>query len=176
MFTGLGVAVCANASDLTRFVNPPDRMAPGLIIEFIAGIVETGRVPARRSASRGAWEASYTMGVLLVDRFRGALGIRDAISLPAIDKMVDEQESAGVEITAWDSRGFRAGIEAGNVGPLTASDIRQITDSEDGVLGRVYLDLYTLMASGVTSFPAPMNYFEERTEEGPDYAHLYSIG
>ncbi|MGH3669420.1 MAG: serine hydrolase domain-containing protein [Pseudonocardiaceae bacterium] len=174
---GLGVAVCANASDLTRFVNPPDRMAPGLITEFIAGIVETGRAPARRSASHDAWEASYAMGVLLVDRFRGVLGIREAISPAAIDKMVDAREPvAGAEVTAWDSRGFRAGIEAGNVGELTASGVRRVTDSDDGVLGRAYLDLYTLMASGVTSFPAPMSYFEERPEEGPDYAHLHSIG
>lgn len=173
----LGVAVCANASDLTRFVNPTDRMAPGLITEFIAGIVETGKPPARKSANHDAWEASYTMGVLLVDRFRGVLGIREIISPAAIDDMVDKQEfAAGAKITAWDSQGFRAGVEAGNVGALTASDIRRVTDSDDGVLGRAYLDLYTLMASGVTSFPAPMSHFEERTEEGPDYAHLHSIG
>lgn len=174
---GLGVAVCANASDLTRFVNPPERMASGLITEYIAKIVETGQVPARRTASHDAWEASYTMGVLLVDRFRGVLGIRDTISPAAIEEMIKGQESpAGTQITAWDSEGFRAGIEAGNTGALTASAIRRVTDSDDGVLGRAYLDLHTLMASGVASFPAPMSFYEERMEEGPDYAHLDSIG
>jgi CubicO group peptidase (beta-lactamase class C family) len=173
---GLGVVACANASDLTRFVNPQKRMAPGLITEFVGRIVETGRVPAHGSASYDAWEASYAMGLLLVDRLRGVLGIRDIISLTTIDKMVDGQEfAARAEIAAWDPRGFRAGIEAGNFGALTASGIRLLTDSDDSVLSRAYLDLYTLMASGVTSFPAPMSYFEERAEEGPDYAHLYSV-
>lgn len=173
---GLGVAVCANASDLTRFVNPPERMAPGLIAEFIAKIGETGRVPARRSASHGAWEASYTMGLLLVDRLRGTLGIPEKISPIAINKMIDVQNcNVGSKITTWDPKGFRAGIEAGNADALTAPGIRQVTDSDDSVLDRAYLDLYTLIASGVTSFPAPMSYFEERTEEGQDYAHLHSI-
>lgn len=173
---GVGIAVCANASDLTRFVNPPERMAPGLITEFIARTVQTGSVPARRFPGGDGWESSYTMGLLLVDRLRGVLGIRDTISSTAIDKMVDEQEShPAAEKAAWDPHGFRAGIEAGNTGALTASGIRRVTDSRDGVLGRAYLDLYTLMASGVAGFPAPMSFYEERMEEGPDFAHLDSI-
>jgi len=175
---GFAVAVGCNVWDLTRFVNPRERIAPGLITDFVARLASTPRPTTRKPAGTRAWRVSYAMGLLLVDRVRGVLGIEEALTPAAIKTMTDgARHVPGWKETEWDPRGFAAGIEAGNDGVLSAAEFRAFIDSDACCVSRDDLDLYELEAGGSRAlFPAPMEFFVDRVEEDlAQYGHLDEI-
>jgi len=118
------------------------------------------------------------MGLLLVDRVRGVLGIEEALTPAAIKTMTDgARHVPGWKETEWDPRGFAAGIEAGNDGVLSAAEFRAFIDSDACCVSRDDLDLYELEAGGSRAlFPAPMEFFVDRVEEDlAQYGHLDEI-
>jgi CubicO group peptidase (beta-lactamase class C family) len=164
---GFAIAVGCNAWDLTRFVNPRERIAPGLITDFVARLASMPKSPARKPAGSRAWRVSYAIGLLLVDRVRGVLGIKEALTPAAIKAMMDgARHVPGWKETEWDPCGFAAGIEAGNDGVLSAAEFGAFIDSDSCCVSRDDLNLYTLEAGGSRAlFPAPMEFFADRVQE-----------
>jgi hypothetical protein len=68
------------------------------------------RLPPRRS---WGWKTSYVMGLIMVDRINGGLGIDSPIDDTILDSMVASADVKREEengISVWDPAGFRAGV------------------------------------------------------------------
>jgi len=100
--------VSSNRWDFPRYYNPSTEIAPGLVINFIASWL-LGRRAARmrRPGQRPwAWRASYVMGLMMVERTTGLLGVTD-LPEDALQKLgMEAVVLAGEPRECWDVDGF----------------------------------------------------------------------
>jgi hypothetical protein len=170
------IAVAVNEWDMTRLVNPPERSATGILVEFAAKCMASGRIPPRRK--RAAQSASYAMGVIAAERMFGLLGMRDALSEDVIGSIVEGARPTGNRTTSeWSPEKFVEGMLAMQGHVSSPKEIREFLQGGDCETGSEDLALYALEwgASRATS-PVPNEFLADRLEEHPRYRHLRDIG
>jgi len=75
---------------------------------------KAGAHKAAREPHTWAWKASYVMGMVMVERIRGGLGINRPITPEMVEAMSAEPKVGVTSSRAkenWDRAGFRAGVE-----------------------------------------------------------------
>jgi CubicO group peptidase (beta-lactamase class C family) len=177
---GVAVAAASNVWDVIRYMTPFERTAPGIIADWVARIMlsPSPNHPDPHKRDR-AWRTSFASGLLLCDRLRGVLGLRDRLSSETVDRMVSDAHAIpGPRQDLWDADGFRTGLMSLAHAPASPADVSGYIDSPACPVSRFALDLFALSAGATRpSFPAPMPFFAERSEEDLEkYAHLSHIG
>lgn len=92
------------------------KFAHNLIAEFISSWLKHEKTNVERvqPSTSWAWKTSYVIGLIMVNRLRGQLGIKDKITREMIEAMatgarVNSELENGASV--WDPAGFRAGVE-----------------------------------------------------------------
>jgi CubicO group peptidase (beta-lactamase class C family) len=101
---GLAGVVCANVWDMLGYFEPKHEEAQDLIFELLE------RWPGRAARPRPApdsvaWRTSYLLGLMMVERLHGALGIGERLDEAAMETMAASPNDDRL----WDADGFRAG-------------------------------------------------------------------
>ena len=108
--------------------------------ELIAGFVSSWLTHEDANLVRGqpalswAWKTSYVMGLIMVERLRGRLGIESPVTPEMVEAMV-----AGAQVRAeaengepiWDPGGFRAGVQDMSSVQMTPAAIEAFLKSEN---------------------------------------------
>jgi len=98
---------------ISKFLSNPDRVQPSTdeplapVPTYVCCDVKTS-VPGSPS-----WKRSYVVGLVVAERLKGSLGIKDSLDAAMVQKMaggVRVRTEPGEEALEWDPDGFRAGV------------------------------------------------------------------
>ena len=158
------VTVIANVWDGTRHYNPGDRIAPGLIADFIGKCMLSGAAPDEPRATR-----SYAMGLMVADRF-ALLGLGVPPPADVIARMLHGTraipDTPEPERFAPDE--FMDGFMALQAAGVTAEEERAFLASDDCRIGPEALALLALdWGTSGAELPLPVGYFADRVEDHP---------
>jgi hypothetical protein len=158
----VAVVVCTNRWDLPRFYNPQPESATGLITDFIVRRLRDGNssTSSRDEVHSWAWRASYSIGLLLVERTCGLHGTREMLEWEAVEQIAAEAVVYGADASAtWDPDGFRAGVRAGQELDLTPDSIRGLLSSGRAPITVDDLPLLGLWFGHKVPLALPMPFF-----------------
>ncbi|MEN3284290.1 MAG: hypothetical protein V7607_5430 [Solirubrobacteraceae bacterium] len=178
---GFAITIVANAWDAVREFNPPRRIAPGIIADFVARWTMGGdaRRPATVNAVSWSDGAAYAMGVLFAERLRGVLGVQE--DLTAIDTAAMLAGARCLEdelpTRALSREHFDAGVSAINaIATPTPQEIRAVLAHPEAHVPPAVLDLYALaFGASRAEYPVPMRFWADRVEESGQTEHLTAI-
>lgn len=129
------VVVATNHWDMLHWGDSEWPSEPSTIAEFISAWLQResaspARVPPRRS---WAWKTSYVMGLIMVERLNGGLGIDRPLSDEMVDAMiagVDVKKDEENGVSVWDAAGFRAGVADLRAVKMVPQQIRAFLSSD----------------------------------------------
>lgn len=101
---GVALVVCANVWDMLGHLGPKHEEAQDLIFELVERW-PGGPLPSRPAPGLAAWRTSYLLGLIMVERLHGALGVLEGLDEATIDSMAASPNDDPL----WDADGFRAG-------------------------------------------------------------------
>jgi len=124
----LGLAIATNEWDMVHYGDATFRSTIPVIESFIAAWLESEKkdihtVQPDRSWS---WKTSYIIGLIVVERLKGGLGIRTPINHEMVEAMIRGtrlQYLGKDQVDPWDPSGFRTGID----------DMSKVTMTPDGI-------------------------------------------
>lgn len=155
---GVVVVASQNDWDITRFVNPVDRLSVGIVADYVADWYQGNRPKSHGLSGDRAARSSYAAGLLIYERIAGLLGTGH-LSDSAISEMVDGLRGDDKDVVA-----FQAGIGALRETNLSPHDLKDAFTH----VGLPHLGAEALRAGGSRAvWPAPMRYFADRHEESP---------
>ena len=160
----LAIVACTNRWEMPRFYNPLGETAPGLVLDFLASWL-AGESAARdrpRSERPWVWRASYAMGLLMVERTNGTLGVSESMPLDVVERMAGGAfASEGRLAEIWDEEAFRAGVLAMQEVEQSPAAIRSFLS--DGCAEITYADLplLALWFGQKPSMQLPMRFFAD---------------
>ncbi|CAM5544930.1 hypothetical protein SALBM311S_08211 [Streptomyces alboniger] len=172
---GIVVVVLSNVWDLTRYINPSPRTAPGLITRFVTRWMRDD--PACRASPLADWseQSAYAAGLVMAERVSGLLNAEGGpLSSETITAMATEARNLATvsHEDTWDAATFAQGaidaIGAGN----DLGSIRRLLDSCE--VSHADLDLHALSwGASAARMPVPMAHWAERRgEDDPSARHV----
>ena len=161
----LAVAVFCNAWDMTRWHNPLEQSAPGLLLQYIRDSIRQG-LDGTESAADGAacsWDAkqSYTAGLLLAERTRGLLGVAERIEVRDAERIAAGAFHVPRRRPALDAEAFIRGVRALNETTLTPEELRARFHAQRSPVEARDLPLVSLEFGRRGCFPAPLPGFAD---------------
>jgi CubicO group peptidase (beta-lactamase class C family) len=162
---GAAVVVFTNKWDMTRWYNPPPRIAPGLLADFVCDWFT--RADGRRGGRPTSWAdaSSYLAGVMMSERVHGLLGAREAFTRAHVDAMVSGAWSAE-HAHWWSPERFRQGVEEIKAASAEPDAIRRFLGSGEGPVRPEELKLHALEFGRAGDLSVPMRFWAERMERG----------
>jgi hypothetical protein len=149
--SGLTLCAAQNAVDITRYVQPPDRSAYGLLASFVASWCHDR--PAVKPAREPSWERGYVAGLRVADRVTGLAGA-GSLGDDAVARMISGTQPPDPQ---W-ADGFRAAIEATReIAADPAATERFL--AHEAAVPAAFMELEMLAAGGSRATFGPQLYF-----------------
>jgi CubicO group peptidase (beta-lactamase class C family) len=160
------MAVFANAWDLTRFVQPLDRSAPGLIANVITAWIRDDTTFGAHARLPWRSSSAYAAGFLLAERISALLNAGGTPLSPAtIARIAADTRRLDVDLEqGWDATAFAAGTEhalAAGPDPRALERALLAADVDPFTLGLVALT----WGATASTFPVPMDWWARRRAE-----------
>ncbi|MGH2944891.1 MAG: serine hydrolase domain-containing protein [Solirubrobacteraceae bacterium] len=163
--SSLAVAAFCNAWDMTRWHNPLEQSAPGLVLEYIRASVPPPADGPRRGMVAGddSWDAkqSYAAGLLLTERVRGLLGLEGRIHDGDLDRMASGSFYMPVRPAMLDAEAFKRGAMELNDATLTPEELRSRFRARSSIVETRDLPLLSLEFGRRGHFPIALPAFAD---------------
>jgi CubicO group peptidase (beta-lactamase class C family) len=141
---GFAIVVMANVWDLVNWFNPADRIAPGLIAEFVVRSALDAASVSYSPPSSPQRQASYTMGLLLAERIRALLGADELLDPAMVSALASDARPLTPLLgpDSWDAAAFAAGATAINNFEPRPETLKAFLDSDACLVHPDLLALY----------------------------------
>jgi CubicO group peptidase (beta-lactamase class C family) len=131
----LGLAIATNEWDMIHYGDATFRSAIALIESFIASWLDNERkdIHTKQPERSWSWKTSYIIGLIMVERLKGGLGIGTPINSAMVEAMIRDTHLRYLRTDAvdpWDAVGFRAGIDDMLKVEMTPDGIRAFMQSD----------------------------------------------
>jgi CubicO group peptidase (beta-lactamase class C family) len=158
---GLTVVVCANKRNMLGWYNPEAETAPGLVHQYIVDRLAQASAGKRGPTRSWSWKASYVIGVLMVERLLGTLGVGTALPRRTIDAMARGARTVSDDGGSWrfDQAAFKLGVwDMLSVDP-SPDGIRAFLSGEELRVDPAELRLLWLEFGRPGRSPAPIRFW-----------------
>jgi CubicO group peptidase (beta-lactamase class C family) len=155
------LVVATNKMDMMLWHNPAIQAAPALISEFVSGYLADPRAGRAEGGSQPyEWKMSYALGLMMIERLAGFLGLDSGIDDAMIQRMVDGTRAWGAELEdSWDPDGFLAAAADLADVRMTVPAIREFMASEALRVPREELKVLSLRLGALEDLPVPLDFW-----------------
>jgi CubicO group peptidase (beta-lactamase class C family) len=165
---GVALMVTTNSWQLTRWHNPSEEIASGLVADHVVGLLTAERRHDRRPIT---WRQrrSYAMGLVLAERCNALVGMPDPLTDAQAAAMAEGARSGDGSAADWDAAAFRAGVrDARDAMGADPAAIRAFLASERCALSPPQQALIWLsLGSRGGRSPIPMRFWADALEQAP---------
>lgn len=156
----MAVVICTNRWDLSRWFNPDETNAAGLLARTAAQALAYPRVGVAPEFRPRRWAESYAAGQAMAERLAGLLDIPDDQVRDAVPWMI---ENAPDGDEPWVAEAFREGAHDLLDGGTSVEEIRALIRSNAMGLPREQLEAVWMGFSGRARVPLPQAHWGNAT-------------
>jgi CubicO group peptidase (beta-lactamase class C family) len=156
---GLAVAVAANGWNMVQWHVPGSVTPHELVFRYVTETLSSPRPPSTPARSLG-WRLSYLIGLIMVERCRGLLGIGDPVTCDMIAAMAGEADVQDPAGDLWDRDGFVAGARAMTGVGTSPEAIRDFLASPALGVPREEIPALFARLRGIGDLPVPVSFWE----------------
>jgi CubicO group peptidase (beta-lactamase class C family) len=157
----LAVVIAANGWNMVQWHVPGCVTPHELIFRYILQSLPEPRrgrsVPPDRSLG---WRLSYLVGLIMVERCRGLLGVEDPMTTEMIEAMGKCADVCDGADDKWDRDGFVAGAQAMLAIDMTPDAIRAFLHSKTLAVPEQELHALFLRLRGLGELPVPVQFWD----------------
>jgi CubicO group peptidase (beta-lactamase class C family) len=159
----LSIVVCSNQWDMVGWHDPSIAQASGLVCDFAASWLLGGESTRETDRCGGAlhWKVSYFMGLFMVERLAGLLGLASSVDQELVEGMISEATRTG-GVPFWDPAGFRAGALDMLHGEATLEGVTELLASDQSQLGVSEQRLAQMALGSTGHVPLPLSFWLHR--------------